>query len=170
MPRVPFDELPAHGRLWVFPASRSLSGAERQALLDDVDGFLDAWAAHGVPLRAGRAWVEDRFLLVGADPDATEPSGCSIDALVREVTALGERCGSTFDEHGLVYYRGDDGSVRAVARSAFRQLAAAGGVTAEVEVFDTSVTRVGDAPGGRLGRPAHETWHGKAFFGERAPA
>lgn len=170
MPRIAFSDLPAHGRLWVFPASRALSETERDALLAKVDGFLDEWAAHGVPLHAGRTWVEDRFLLVGADRDATEPSGCSIDALVREVTALGGAYDVTFDDHGSIYYRGDDGTVRAVSRGAFRQLAAGGAVAPDVEVFDTSLTRVGDASGGSIARPARATWHGKAFFAARTPA
>ena len=54
MPRVPFEDLPDHGRLWVFPASRALSQDEATRCLREVDDFLAEWAAHGAPLRAGR--------------------------------------------------------------------------------------------------------------------
>ena len=76
MPRVPFDELPGHGRLWVFPANRTLTDVEARACLEVVDEFLASWAAHGVPLKSGRELREDRFLLVGVDVDAGTPSGC----------------------------------------------------------------------------------------------
>ena len=82
MPRVPFEVLPAHGRLWVFPASRTLTDVEARACLEAVDEFLASWAAHGVLLKAGRELREGRFLLVGVDVDAEAPSGCSIDAFV----------------------------------------------------------------------------------------
>ena len=82
MPRVSFEALPDHGRLWIFPATEALTSAQSDAFLAEVDSFLDGWAAHGVPLRSGRDLKDDRFLVIGVDVDAEAPSGCSIDALV----------------------------------------------------------------------------------------
>ncbi|HSH74101.1 MAG TPA: hypothetical protein VLA09_00240, partial [Longimicrobiales bacterium] len=73
MPRVPFEELPDHGRLWVFPADRDLTDEEASTCLDAVDEFLAGWSAHGAPLTSGRRLVERRFLLVGVDVDAESP-------------------------------------------------------------------------------------------------
>lgn len=166
MPRIDFDQLPDHGRLWVFPASRSLHEDERAALLDEVDDFLAGWAAHGAPLRSGRELREDRFLLVGVDQDASAPSGCSIDALVNRLRALGERLGVALVEHGPVWYRGEDG-IRSVSRPEFKALASSGGVTLDTPVMDTTLTRVEQARNGGLERPARKSWHGKAFFREQ---
>lgn len=163
MPRISFTELPGHGRLWVFPASRDLTDAEADACLAAVDEFLETWSAHGAPLRSGRELIERRFLLVGVDVDAEAPSGCSIDALVNRLRALGDSMGVTLIDHASVWFR-DRGAVRALSRSDFRELAARGEVDAEVEVFDTTLTRIEDVRAGRLGRPASETWHGKTFF------
>lgn len=166
MPRIDFQQLPDHGRLWVFPASRPLGSEERDALLGEVDDFLDGWAAHGVPLRAARDLHEDRFLLVGVDQDASAPSGCSIDALVGRLRALGSRLDTVLIEHGSVWYR-DGGEIRSVGRAEFKALAASGKVTPDTPVLDTTLTRVDDVRGGRLERPARESWHGKAFFREQ---
>ncbi len=167
MPRVSFDELPNHGRLWVFPASRDLTDGEAAECLGAVDEFLSGWSAHGVPLRSGREWVGDRFLLVGVDVDAEAPSGCSIDALVNRLRSLGDTMGVTLIDHAPVWFR-HDGEVRAIPRTEFRALVAEGAVGADVPVFDTSLTRIEQAREGALERPASATWHGKAFF--RAPA
>src|SRR5512134_912151 len=51
MPRVAFDALPDHARVFAFAAERALAPDEQAGLLTDVDAFLDGWAAHGVPLR-----------------------------------------------------------------------------------------------------------------------
>ncbi len=167
MPRVDFNDLPAHGRLWVFPASRFLSPDEADALLRAVDEFLDGWAAHGVPLRSGRSFRDGRFLLVGVDEDAEAPSGCSIDALVNQLRALGSEIGADLVDHGPVFYR-DGEIVRSLSRTEFRALADSGEVGPETRVFDTTLTRIADLRTDGLERPVQASWHGKAFLPGRA--
>jgi len=163
MPKVSFDELPDNGRLWVFPASRDLSDAEGRSCLAAVDEFLATWSAHGAPLKSGRQLIERRFLLVGVDVDAESPSGCSIDALVNRLRALGESMGVILIDHASVWFR-DRGAVRTASRADFRALASRGDVDPHVAVFDTTLTRVDQLRNGGLERPASETWHGKTFF------
>lgn len=164
MPSVSFAELPDHGRLWVFPASRDLADAEAETLLGAVDEFLASWSAHGAPLRSARKLVERRFLLVGVDVDAEAPSGCSIDALVNRLRALEADLGLSLLDHAPVWFRADSGEVRAVSRKEFRARAAEGALGPDVSVFDTSLTNVGQEREGGLEQPAARTWHGKAFF------
>lgn len=167
MPRVPFADLPDHGRLWVFPLSRDLTPEESGRTLELVDAFLDQWAAHGVPLRSARELRDSRFLLVGVDVDAEAPSGCSIDALVNRLRTAGAEMDVTFIDHAPVWYRNARG-VQTTSRAGFRELARDGEVSTETLVFDTSLTRVDQLRSGSLERPAAETWHGKAFFKEVA--
>lgn len=163
MPRVPFDALPDHGRLWVFPASRPLTAEEQGLMMAEVDGFLESWAAHGRPLRSARELVEDRFLLIGVDVDVAAPSGCSIDALVHRLDALAGDLGVTLNDHTPVRYRTEN-DIRSVSRAEFRALAADGEVGPGVRVFDTTLTNVGERRAGRLQGPASDRWHGRAFF------
>lgn len=164
MPRIDFDDLPDHGRLWVFPLSRTLNPEEAASCTRIVDEFLDGWAAHGMPLRSGRTLVDGRFLLVGVDVDAEAPSGCSIDALVNRLRALGAEIGASFIDHAPVWYRDGD-VVRSVSRPEFKALATEGEVEPSMHVFDTSLTRIGAYREGALEMPASESWHGRAFFG-----
>ena len=57
------EELPPNARVWVFGSEAPLGAEATGELLDLVDEFLEDWAAHGVPLRAGRAsfgkWVSN---------------------------------------------------------------------------------------------------------------
>jgi len=169
MPRIPFQELPGHGRLWIFPMSRELSAAESEQCLGMVDDFLAQWAAHGMPLRSGRELRDDRFLLIGVDVDAEAPSGCSIDALVNQLRGLGQQMGVTLIDHSPVWFRDTDG-VTMVSRGDFRALGADGQVSTETRVFDTTLTSIAQLRGGALERPASETWHGRAFFKEPVSA
>lgn len=163
MPRIDFEDLPDHGRLWVFPIDRALDDEERARVLEVVDDFLAQWAAHGSPLRSARELREGRFLLVGVDLDVEAPSGCSIDALVNQLRGLGMAMGATFIEHGPVWYR-HDGEIRTATRPEFKALAGEGGVTPDTHVFDTSLTTISEVREGALEKPARESWHGRAFF------
>lgn len=163
MPRIDFHDLPEHSRVWVFPSSRTLDEGEGQSLLAEVDAFLEAWAAHGHPLRSGRLLVENQFLMVGVDEDAEAPSGCSIDALVNRLEALGAALAVRLVDHAPVWFR-DGRVVRMVGRGDFRALAKDGVVTPDTPVFDTSLTRMRAFRGEGLERPARESWHGRAFF------
>jgi len=169
MPRVPFADLPDHGKLWVFPLSRTLNSEEVEACMAVVDAFLDQWAAHGAPLRSGREVRDERFLLVGVDVDAEAPSGCSIDALVNQLRRLGQDLSMSLIDHSPVWYR-DGEEIRTASRSEFRSLATGGAVGPDSRVFDTSLTRVEQARDGSLEKPARESWHGRAFFKDRVEA
>jgi hypothetical protein len=165
MPRIDFHDLPEHSRVWVFPANRALTDQEVQRLLAEVDAFLTGWAAHGHPLRSGRLFIDDHFLLVGVDEDAEAPSGCSIDALVNRLEGLASGLGVHLVDHAPVWFR-ESGSVRTVTRAEFRALAREGAVTPDTRVFDTSLTRMKALRGEGLERAARESWHGRAFFSD----
>lgn len=142
MPRIDFQSLPQHSRIWVFPAGRLLNDEEAGTLLSESDTFLEGWAAHGHPLVSGRALLEGHFLIVGVDEDAEAPSGCSIDALMNRLEILGKGLGVRLVEHAPVWYRDEGGAVRAVDRAHFRTLAQDGVVTPDTRVFDTSIFRL----------------------------
>lgn len=163
MPRIEFSDLPDHGRAWVFPSTRPLGDEERRRLIGEVDAFLEGWAAHGQPLRSGLELVEGCFLVVGVDEDASRPSGCSIDALVNRLEALGEALGVGLVDHAPIWFR-EAGGIRSVSREEFRSLAREGKVGLDTSVFDPSLTHISDLRGAGLERPARRSWHATAFF------
>ena len=158
MPAVAFDSLPDDARLWVFAAADPVTGPAADRLLAEVDQFLDRWAAHGEPLRAARAWRDDRFLAVAVDQSTAGASGCSIDGLFRSLQRLEPEIGTTLLGGGRVFWRDADGGVRGGDRPRFAAAAREGGVSADTPVFDTSVTTAADWRA-RFERPAREAWH-----------
>jgi len=163
MPLESLGSLPDDARVWVFAAERALAPAEADAVLATVDGFLGAWAAHGRPLRSAREFRESRFLIIAVDEASAGASGCSIDALVREIRGLEARLGVMLVDHGPVVFR-DGGAIRRVPRDEFAELARQGLVTPDTLVFDNTISRLAALRGGGWELPASASWHGRAFF------
>lgn len=164
MPHVPFDQLPDDARLWVFAADRDMNAVEQGALLGTVDAFLGTWAAHGAPLTCGRDFRYERFLLVAVDERSAGVSGCSIDALTRQLRDLETGLGLALLDNGPVNFREGD-TIRRVARPEFRRLAATGAVSTATVVFDNTASTVGGLREGRWETAAAKTWVGRSFFG-----
>ncbi len=165
MPRADFDTLPEDARLWIFAADRPLESEERDRLLERVDAFLEQWRAHGAPLTASRDWRYDRFLFVGVDENAAGVSGCSIDALVRDIKALEAELNTTLVDHSPVLFREGE-AIRRVSRQEFAELATGGGVNTDTLVFNNSLTTVGQVRAGEWEVRVADSWHGKAFVRE----
>ena len=163
MPVVKFDAMPPNARVWIFAADRPLGNGERDRLLEQVDGFLDQWKAHGAPLTAARDWRYEQFLFVGVDEEAAGVSGCSIDALVHGLQALESELGVRLIDHSPVLYR-ENGEIQRVSRADFTQLANAGSVSPQTTVFNNTLTSVGQVRDGKWEGPAADSWHGQAFF------
>ena len=163
MPLTSFEELPGSARLWIFAADHELSYQDSDRLLGEIDRFLMEWTAHRSHLTAGRDWKFQRFLFIGVDESAAGASGCSVDALVREIQRLEKAIGVTLADRGPVLFRRGD-AIERVSRGQFANLAGVGDVSPETCVFDNTLSTVGDVRAGRWEIPAREAWHGRAFF------
>jgi hypothetical protein len=163
MPRIDFAQLPSDARVWIFSADRVLSNDQQTQLLINVDGFLAQWGAHDTPLTAGREIRYDRFLFIAVDQKRVGPSGCSVDALVRQMKTVQQELGVELIDHAPVLFRRGDEIAR-VAREEFSTLVTEGEVSLETTVFDNTLTRLGDVRDGRWETSAERTWHGRAFF------
>ncbi|HZK77307.1 MAG TPA: hypothetical protein VFC35_00250 [Gemmatimonadaceae bacterium] len=158
MPITNFDTLPDSARVWVYGSEPALEGKNADDMLVEVDKFLASWQAHGVPLHSGWNWSDNRFLTIAVDQEQEGASGCSIDGLFRTLKALEARVGGQLITSGLVYYRGKDRQIRAVTRDEFTRLSETGEVDGNTEVFDLSVTWLGEWRA-RFRSRAADSWH-----------
>ena len=158
MPKVDFTSLPDTARVWVYGADRELGESGERKLLSAVDSFLEHWTAHGTPLSSARDWRDGRFLTVAVDQEQAGASGCSIDGLFRNLKSLEGTLGAKLVPSGLVYFCGRDRHVHAVSRDEFSEAAQRGEIDDETEVFDLSVTSLGEWRA-RFKSRAADSWH-----------
>ena len=158
MPIITFDSLPDSARVWVYGSEPPLDKANADTMLCEVDSFLNGWRAHGVPLHSARDWSDDRFLTIAVDQEQEGASGCSIDGLFRTLKSLETKVGGQLVTSGLVYFRGRDGTIRAVTRDEYTRLSIQGEIDSSTEVFDLSVTGLGEWRS-RFRSRAADSWH-----------
>lgn len=150
--RVNLDQLSNDAYVWIFGISPSLDEQKSDALMRQVNGFLEDWAAHGTPIPGAAELREGSFLIVAAD-EHREKSGCSIDRMFGTLKQLERDLGVAILDSNRVFLRDEQG-VHAVARSEFRNAA-----TLDTPVFDVTVERLGDVREGAWEKPAAESWH-----------
>jgi len=153
-----FEKLPDNARVWVYGADRRIDGDTEKTLLKEVDNYLTNWKAHGMPLTAARDWRENRFLTIAVDQNQAGASGCSIDGLFRTLKSLEQEIGAGIVTSGLIFYRDKNGEIQAVSRDDFSEAGARGEVGADTQVFDLSVTTLGEWRS-RFSSRAGDSWH-----------
>lgn len=142
--QVPFDSLPDHARLLVYPADRTLSPAQAEAVMAHTQQFLQQWECHGAALHAGASLQQGRFLLIGLDEQLQTASGCSMDkmsGLLRNLEAL---TGAHFLDRSQVPFLDAEGQVFTLPITALKQAVAEGRISAETPTFHVSALTVGD--------------------------
>ena len=155
MPHIDMQDLPDDARIWIFGISPALDAGRREAVLATIDPFLDAWAAHNVPITSARLIVDDSFLVVAVDK-RSETSGCSIDRMFGLLRQLEERFGLQILESDRVFVRHGDGRVDAITRAEFRERG-----DRHTVVFDTLAERLGEVRQGRWEKKAEDSWHAR---------
>ena len=150
--RVNLDQLSNDAYVWIFGISPSLDAPQSDALMRQVNAFLDNWASHGTPVPGAAELREGSFLIVAAD-EHREKSGCSIDRMFGTLKQLERDLGVAILDSNRVFLR-DQNGVRAVERSEFRNAA-----TPDTPVFDVTVERLGDVREGVWEKPAAQSWH-----------
>jgi hypothetical protein len=153
MPRTDISQLPDDSRIWIFGVSPALDEAQREEVLATIDPFLDAWAAHNVPITSARTIVDGSFLVVAVD-HLSETSGCSIDRMFGLLRQLEERFGVQILDANRVFVRHGDGHIDAITRAEFRDRA-----DQHTLVFDTLAERLGEVRSGAWEKHAEESWH-----------
>src|SRR4051812_24325952 len=132
MPRLDIERLSDDATIWIFGITPALDAEAARTVLGQVDGFLEQWAAHRVPVTSARELRESSFLIVAAEKNS-ETSGCSIDAMFGIVRALERAFAIQMLDAGRVFYRDANGEVASVPRAQFREVG-----NEETIVFDTT--------------------------------
>ncbi|WP_139925020.1 hypothetical protein [Hymenobacter sp. DG01] len=158
---VPFAQLPASARLWIYQAERPFTESEIAALQPALHQFATEWTSHGRTLAASAEVRYQQFLVIGLDEAVADASGCSIDASVRFVRSLEEQFQVQLLEKAKLAFLLDH-RVQLLDRRELRSVVASGTLLPETPYFDNTIATVGQLRTA-WPAPAAATWLGRYF-------
>ncbi len=148
-------------RIWIFGSSRPLDG-QNPILQERLNTFFSQWQSHGEPVSGKWRILDDAFLVVLREPDGAQVSGCSIDSMVNQIKQLESELGLSLLDSSRIFYR-RDGAIVSASRAEFKELAAAGVITPDTEVCDTTVSRLSDLKPGGFYKGVKDSWHQRLY-------
>lgn len=158
---VPFDELPEHSRVWIYPSNRPFTKEDCQTIQNRAEIFLAQWTAHGADLQAAIDLPYNRFIVLGLNEAIQFASGCSIDASVHFIQSLEKELGLSLLDKMNVTYRNKN-TIDHIPLKEFRIKAKKKQLNPEVIVFNNLVLNKTEYNSLWEG-PASSSWHARYF-------
>jgi hypothetical protein len=132
-----FNKFPDDSRVWLYQTDRALNENEISFVQNKLSDFVKEWAAHGNKLWANADVLNPYFVAVAVDDSLTPPSGCSIDASVKELQGLGKELNIDFFTRMKVTYQ-DDGEITQIPFADLTNL------ESSTLIYDTLISNLGD--------------------------
>lgn len=150
---IPFYQLPATSRVWIYQAERKITSAEKGIISEVLTAFTQGWSVHGQPMETSFEIRHDLFIVLAANDQA---SGCSIDSSVRAVKEAGAATGVDFFNRTNVAFQ-TAGGVTLVPMGDLKKKYAEGIWSGTTPVFDNLVDTKGKLDEAWVA-PAGDTW------------
>lgn len=158
---VPFNTLPEDSRIWIYQSNRKLSDEEVSEIQQNLEAFLEKWAAHGTGLEASYQLKYNRFIIIGVNQQTQAATGCSIDDSVRFIQELEKKYEiDLLDKMNVTFRNGEHIAHKSLID--FKRMAKEKAVTAQTVVFNNLVNTVGEW-NDFWEVPASESWHSRFF-------
>ena len=153
---VPFDVLEDSARVWIYQSGRKFTETEKNTISQTLSSFTQQWAAHGSPLKTSFTIHYDQFIVLAADENFNEASGCSIDSSVHVMKAMDEQYSlGLFDRTQVAFLK--SGTVMMVKLSELPGRLAENTWQQDTLTFNNLVMTKGEL-GTQWIVPAGETW------------
>lgn len=152
-----FASFPDTARLWLMAFPRPLDEGERAKLAEGFEAFRPHWKTHSTPIESGWMLLEDQIFAVVENTMGTSPSGCSIDAMLRQSIKLASILELPLLDAQSIVVRAS-GKFRVVVKTELEALLQDGTLDATTPVVDLGLLELGQLRSGQLERPLAKTW------------
>lgn len=157
-----FSTFPDTARLWLMAFPRPLDEGEKSKLAEGFEAFRPHWKTHSTPIESGWMLLEDQIFAVVENTMGTSPSGCSIDAMLRQSIKLASILDLPFLDAQSIVVR-TSGKLRVVAKADLEPLLQDGTLDAATPVLDLGLLELGQLRSGQLERPLAKTWIARKY-------
>lgn len=158
---IPFDQLPAHSRVWIYQAERALTEKEIEIVNQRLTLFCEGWNTHGNGMPTSFEIIDKQILVLAVDESGLGASGCSIDSSVKVLRELESLIGVNLTDQGKVSVRTSSGDLKIFPALGLKSKVQTGELTLEQEVINPLIRTKADLQ--QLWQPVRNSWLNKYF-------
>jgi hypothetical protein len=158
---IPFDQLPAHSRVWIYQAERALTEKEIEIVNQRLTRFCEGWNTHGNGMPTSFEIIDKQILVLAVDESGLGASGCSIDSSVKVLRELESLIGVNLTDQGKVSVRTSSGDLKIFPALGLKSKVQTGELTLEQEVINPLIRTKADLQ--QLWQPVRNSWLNKYF-------
>lgn len=151
-------------KVWVYQSNRKFTAEEVREIQQQLDAFTAQWKAHGHQLKAKGKIFYQYFIVLTADQEASQSTGCSIDASVRLIKEIEKKYNLDLFNRFNMAYKIDD-EVHVSAREDFETLITIKKIGNHTIVFNNLVQTLAEFEK-NWEIPLENSWH-KNIFAEQ---
>ncbi len=158
---IPFNQMPADARVWIYQSSESLSGEMQERLLVSLQNFIESWDSHGRSLKASAQIRHNHFIIIALDERVIPASGCAIDKSVHFLQGLESNTGIKLFDRSLQAFLIDD-QVQFVEVKNLKKAVETGQIEADTITFNNLISTAGQLQT-EWQVPAAKSWLARYF-------
>lgn len=136
---TPYHILPDNAKVWVYQANRSFTQEEVWDISDILENFVDRWKSHQRDVKGFGSLYYRRFLVLIADEEAADVSGCSIDSSVKLIKELEQAYDLNFFDRMKVCYKITNELIGSFPIEKINEMLESGKINDETIVFNNLV-------------------------------
>jgi hypothetical protein len=136
---TPYHILPPTAKVWVYQANRSFTQDEVWEISDILENFVDRWQSHSRDVSGFGSLYYRRFLILMADENTCDVSGCSIDSSVKLIKELEEAYDLDFFDRMKVCYKITNDLIGSFPFNKLNEMIENGKINDETIVFNNLV-------------------------------
>jgi hypothetical protein len=153
--------MPGHARVWIYQSNKIINDALAAEINNEIKAFTQSWTAHTKKVTADGAILFNYFIVLVADEQQVQVSGCSIDSSVKFIHQIQEKYNLYFfDRLYTTYYQNNE--VNGADKDTLQHLLDTETITPETLVFNNLVHTVEQLQTKWL-IPLKESWHKRVF-------
>jgi len=123
---------------WIFPFRTVINANAKSKILSATSEFLSNWESHGARIEAGAEILYFQILFIYLEDQGEAGSGCSIDALKREIKNILALENIEIVDSNYIVLKLDDG-LRFIKRSEISSRFSIGEIPLESKLLDLSI-------------------------------
>ncbi len=157
-----FENMPSSSRIWIFATERPLDSQYNTELSAKLQEFIESWTAHKMDVRGSFSIKYQQFIIIAADAESTEVSGCSIDKMFSSITNIVNSLNSKLADVSVVFFK-DSEKVQMLDRVEFKKLASDKKINSEQLVFNNTISKLSEL-NDKWEVAAKDSWHSRYFL------